>query len=1031
MLTAVLATITLPAAARPQYFGRNKVHYKTFDFHVLRTEHFDIHFYPAESLATTDAARMAERWYVRHSRTFGHTFERKPLIFYASHPDFEQTNVIGGFIDPGEGGVTEATRERVVMPFTGIYHDNDHVLGHELVHVFQYDIAGNPTSGGFAGLERLPLWLIEGMAEYLSIGRDDPLTAMWLRDAAIRNDIPSIRKLSSGDPRYFPYRYGEALWAYIGGRWGDDVIPRLYRASLRAGWEPAVRSILGVSSDSLSAQWLQAIRDTYTPLMKDRQRPGDIGTRLLAPGSRRFGDMDVSPALSPDGRYLAFFTRRGLFSIDLYVADAETGRIVKKLTGPNTDQHFDALSFINSAGSWSPDGRRLAHVISREGDNWIAIFDVDHQRVEQEIHVRGVGQITDPAWAPDGHRIAFSGTEGGISDLFLLDLGTEHLTRLTKDRYADIQPAWSPDGRTIAWVTDRGPGTDFERLSYGPLQIALYDVQTGTIRVLPLFPGASHINPQWAPDGKSLYFIADRGGFSDVYRTDIPADTGATPVIRRVTHLATGVSGITATSPALSVAQRSGRLAFSVFERGGQTLYRLDPDQAGGEPLPPPDTARAIAGILPPVTAQADLVSTYLAEPLTGLPPATAYPIVNYHSALSLEYLGSPGVGVGVGGGYGYAGAGPQLYGGVAGYFGDLLLDRVVGGTIMAQGSLLDTGGELFYLNQRQRWNWVVGASHIPYLLLGSSVSDTTFDLQGGGNVGGQVLNQYLERVFIDQVSATAQYPLSMTRRFELGVSGNYVWYNSQVQRFAFVGGSVIQLPTQNLRAPNSVSYVEPTIAFVGDYSNFGFTSPVAGARYRLEVDPAFGQLNFQSVLADYRRYLFLHPITLAVRGLHYGRYGRDAENGRLSPLFVGYQWFIRGYDPGSFDARDCPQAASATTTSCPAFDRLIGSRIGVFNAEMRIPLFGTEEFGLFNLPFVPTEISPFFDAGVAYTSNSNDRVRWAFDRNAIDRVPVFSTGVSARFNILGYAVLEAYYAHPYQRPGRSWLWGFQLAPGW
>ena len=147
----------------------------------------------------------------------------------------------------------------------------------------------------------------------------------------------------------------------------------------------------------------------------------------------------------------------------------------------------------------------------------------------------------------------------------------------------------------------------------------------------------------------------------------------------------------------------------------------------------------------------------------------------------------------------------------------------------------------------------------------------------------------------------------------------------------------------------------------------------------------------------------------------------------------MGYQWFIRGYDPGSFDARDCPQAASPTTTSCPAFDRLVGSRIGVFNAELRIPLFGTEEFGLFNLPFVPTEISPFFDAGAAWMSASqpNGKLRLAFDRNALDRVPVFSTGVSARFNVLGYAVLEAYYAHPYQRPGRNWLWGFQLAPGW
>jgi Tol biopolymer transport system component len=67
--------------------------------------------------------------------------------------------------------------------------------------------------------------------------------------------------------------------------------------------------------------------------------------------------MNVAPAVSPDGKWVAFFARRGLFTVDLFVADANTGKIVKKLTGPNADPHFDALSFISASGSWSPDAR--------------------------------------------------------------------------------------------------------------------------------------------------------------------------------------------------------------------------------------------------------------------------------------------------------------------------------------------------------------------------------------------------------------------------------------------------------------------------------------------------------------------------------------------------------------------------------------------------------------------------------------------------------------------------------------------------
>src|SRR5689334_20704964 len=68
-----------------QYFGRNKIVYKNFDFRVLRTEHFQIHHYFRDSLIIRDAARMSERWYDRLSTATHHKFkELKPLIFYAN-----------------------------------------------------------------------------------------------------------------------------------------------------------------------------------------------------------------------------------------------------------------------------------------------------------------------------------------------------------------------------------------------------------------------------------------------------------------------------------------------------------------------------------------------------------------------------------------------------------------------------------------------------------------------------------------------------------------------------------------------------------------------------------------------------------------------------------------------------------------------------------------------------------------------------------------------------------------------------------
>ena len=149
-------------------------------------------------------------------------------------------------------------------------------------------------------LDALPLWLIEGMAEYFSLGREDPLTAMWLRDAALRDKLPTIEQLTP-DPRFFPYRYGQALWAYVGGRWGDRAVTELYRFATRAGWDPALQRVFGISSESLS-EGLDRVQSDDVPAA-DRRAPASRGCGR--PSSCRLmelGAMNLSPTVSPDGK---------------------------------------------------------------------------------------------------------------------------------------------------------------------------------------------------------------------------------------------------------------------------------------------------------------------------------------------------------------------------------------------------------------------------------------------------------------------------------------------------------------------------------------------------------------------------------------------------------------------------------------------------------------------------------------------------------------------------------------------------------
>ncbi len=569
---------SLPSDADAQYFGRNKVQYEDFEFRTLETEHFVFHFYPEEERAVRDAARMAERWYNRHTQVFNHRFEeKKPIIFYANDADFRQTNVTDQPVGPGTGGFTESRRERVVMPLSPSYAETSHVLGHELVHSFQFDLALS-GDGPTLNLNQIPLWMTEGMAEYFSIGRSDSHTAMWMRDAVLHNNMPSFDDLQNYG-EYFPYRYGQAILAYIGGKYGDQSVSNLYRLTGQVGADSAYVRLFGISADSLTTEWAEATQDAYAPLITGRTSPDSAGTRVLAENIDA-GRTNIAPTLSPDGRYVAFISSRELFRFNLFVADARTGEVVAELESSGTTRHFNALRFLNSAGTWSPDGTKLAFISYSDGDNQITIWDVESESIQESIRVKGVTSMKNPAWSPDGSKIAFTGTNGGISDLYVLDLSDATVEQLTNDRYADLQPTWSPDGSTLAFTTDRGR-TDLSVLDVSKnMTLAEIDVATNEITTLAPFDDALHHNPQYSPDGRSLYFVSDPDGFKDIYRVGL-----ASGDLHRVTRLKTGVSGVTAMSPAMSVAAQSGDLMMSVYNDGRYTGFRLGPDAAEGDPL--------------------------------------------------------------------------------------------------------------------------------------------------------------------------------------------------------------------------------------------------------------------------------------------------------------------------------------------------------------------------------------------------------------------------------------------------------------
>jgi len=1008
---SVLLLVCAASPAQAQYFGRNKVQYKDFKFEVLKTEHFDVYFYDEESENAARVGQMAERWYARLSKVFDHEIRsRQPLVLYASHPDFEQTNAIGGMLGEGTGGVTEGLKRRVVLPLGGTLAETDHVLGHELVHAFQYDIsAQRPSGGGIgAGMERLPLWFVEGLAEYLSIGPVDPHTAMWLRDATRKEELPQIRNLDSGE--FFPYRWGQAVWAYIGGKYGDDLIGQIFSSAVRDGDAiEAIKQATLIEDKELSANWHAAIREQYSPVMQATARAHTFGRPLSANDTAK-RTIDVSPSISPDGRHIVYFSARDVFSIDLYLADVATGKIVRKLVDTALNSHFTSLQFIGSAGAWSPNSRQFVVGGIHAGKPVLAILDVSSGDVVREIEVPEAGEILNPTWSPDNTSIAFSATVGGDSDLFILDLATGKSRRVTNDLFADLQPSWSPDGDRIVFSTDRFT-TDVKLLRAGDYRLALYDVATGNITPLSTFAEGKNINPQWSSDNRRVFFVSDRNGISNVYAVD--TSSGA---ITQVTDMDSGVSGITALSPAISSAMDAKTLALSAYEEGSQRIYLIEADRLAGTPVVS-NVERLQASTLPPVPRES-MVATLLSDATTGLAttPAEVQP---YKSTLKLDTVSQPYISAGI------DRFGGSIGGGIAFQFSDMLGNhnlyaQVNADTYGAGASelLKNTGAALFYTNTAKRWHWGVGVEQSPYLAGGYSTA------QGVVNGQSAIVEQTIIQRQINQgVTGVVSYPFSQNTRLELGGGYMRTSYEQSVQTTAYSlrTGGVISDDKVSTDLIDPLNMPSVTTALVTDRSIFGATSPVAGARSRLEVSPTFGDLNMTSALVDYRHYFMpARFYTIAVRGLHYGRYGAGAEDSRLIPLYMGYPEFVRGYDVNTFEAGECESA-----TVCSTYNRLVGSRMLVGNVEFRFPLlrpFRGVDSNVYGP--VPVEVAFFLDGGVTWNKGQKP----SFLNGT--REPVTSGGITLRTNVLGFAVAQIDYARPFDRPGRGWIWGFSLTPG-
>lgn len=508
-LVALLLAL-LPASLAAQFFqgDENKIQYRRLEWQVLKGPRVDVYYYPAEADLAPVALAYAEETYDVLAVKFGHTVTaRVPLIVYASHSDFEQTNILP--FTPPEGllGVTDFLKRRVTLPFRGNMSEFRHTLRHEMVHVFQISLlydryVRSPRSAQVP----LPLWFTEGLAEYWS-GGEDARDEMIMRDVVLNGRLPRLEELDyvTGG---IVYPLGGRIHRWLADTYGDWRVASLYRELWRYDtFAQAMAATYGRSYAQLTEEFQVAMRRAYYPVVNTRAS--------LSASAHLIARAAIKPVYSANdttgGDVIYASAGNGFVTLTKRALDGTGG--TEALVRAGRSASFENLHAFDSRVDASRPGLLLLSTKYQERDA-LVIFDRSHDRVVGRYQFPDLVSILSPVWGRAGQTVIFSGlAESGLSDLYRLSLPDGHLEKLTDDRYQDLDPSLSPDGSELVFASDRTAGGLEDAVN-----LFIMNLGTRGIRQLTSGPWVDE-TPRWvAPD--TILFSSGRDGVLNAFSVD-------------------------------------------------------------------------------------------------------------------------------------------------------------------------------------------------------------------------------------------------------------------------------------------------------------------------------------------------------------------------------------------------------------------------------------------------------------------------------------------------------------------------------
>lgn len=969
----LLVTFLLLSSTVFAQFGKNKVRYNDYHWSYIQTEHFDVYFHDDGEELAHFAAPVVEQAVNEISRVLNWRLRKRvSVIIYNSHSDFQQTNVTLSYLYEGILGFTEMLKNRTVVAFDGSNNSFWHLIRHELVHVVVNDmIYGGSIQSVVSGRVRLriPLWMNEGLAEYISMGWDTNAD-MILRDIATNNDIPNIQELDY----YLAYKGGQSVYRFIAERYGDQKIGEIWaNMKGRSSAEKGIEKSIGLNMKELTEAWHKWVRREYWPDIADRDELDDIALRLTDHKKLK-NYFNTGPAINPNGTKIAFMSDRKGYA-DIFLMDAIEGEVEDKLVSGQRTPDLEELKWLNPRLSWSPDGKKIVLAVKSGARDALIVVDVKTKK-RKKYTFDELNELFTAAWSPEGDRIAFIGLNRDRTDLYLYNLKSGELQRLTDDWASDFEPNWSPDGTKIVFASQRNikngdfPKEDLTNWAtspYNQTDLFVYDINTDRITQITDTPWNENY-PIWANTENKIVYSSDAEGVSNLYILDM--DSGRQVAI---TNVLTGIFqpslskddsrlvfagyadygwDIFSISNPLDLFDKPQEIKPTVFAENLKEIWR-NPDENKRFDYPAPEDVKQS------YTHQVDTQKSYTnyifapgyrreisPEPDTSmaLSDSISYKdengefIVNpYKTKFSLDLIDSQ--------------AGYSTFWGFQGTtvfaFSDVLGDHQL---IFGSELYIDLENSDYYLSYQYLKN------------------RTNYGVTGFHNANFWYYSLfYLYRLRNYGVDVSLSRPFSRFSRFEMAATS----YNVEQKLINIYNGQTL--------SERRIHTILPRAAFVYDNTLWSYFYPIDGWRWRVDamVSPKYTatSLEFQTVQADIRRYFKLNrEYSFALR-----LSGGLSEGPNAQRFFLGGEmnWINQKWRDYVLDSQneslleDIYFSEFVTPLRGARYYERVGTRYFLANVEFRYPFIKYLALG-WPLPLTIGGLQgiTFFDVGSAWFGN-------------------------------------------------------------